>query len=148
MARRIGEKGLVYAVDIQQEMLDLMERKLRRRGIQNVKGILGTPTDPRLPPASVDTILMVDVYHEFEHPYEMAEAMVRALRPGGRIVFVEFRGEDPTVPIKELHKMTEAQVKKELGVFPQLSWVETLKVLPQQHIIIFRKNNEGEAGKN
>ena len=90
---------------------------------------LGTITDPNLPPASTDLILMVDVYHEFDHPHAMVESMVKALKPGGRIVFVEFRGEDPKVPIKPVHKMTEAQVRKEMAPFP-LEWAETLEVLP------------------
>jgi len=81
---------------------------------------------------------MVDVYHEFDHPREMVAGMTRALKPGGRMVFVEFRGEDPSVPIKPLHKMTEAQVRLEMSAFP-LKWVETSEVLPIQHIIIFRK---------
>jgi SAM-dependent methyltransferase len=139
MARRVGATGVVYAVDIQQKMLDLLGRKMRLKGINNIKPVLGTITDPRLPAASVDLIVMVDVYHEFDHPYEMTEAMTRALKPGGRLVFVEFRKEDPTVQIKEVHKMSEAQVKKEMAVFPQLAWAETLAVLPQQHIIVFRK---------
>lgn len=99
---------------------------------------IGTNTDPKLPRASVDLILMVDVYHEFDHPFEMVQAMCQALKPGGRIVFVEFRAEDPEVPIKLVHKMTEAQVRKEMSVQP-LEWVETIGVLPQQHLIVFRK---------
>jgi len=81
---------------------------------------------------------MVDVYHEFDHPREMMHAITRSIKPGGRVVFVEFRGEDPAVPIKPLHKMTEAQVKKEMSILP-LEWVETIGVLPRQHIIVFRK---------
>ena len=88
----------------------------------------------------VDLILMVDVYHEFDHPFEMVAAMCRSLKPGGRIVFVEFRGEDPNVPIKLVHKMTEAQVRREMSVHP-LDWVETIVTLPQQHIIVFRKRD-------
>ncbi|HWN97022.1 MAG TPA: methyltransferase type 11, partial [Methylomirabilota bacterium] len=83
-------------------------------------------------------IVMMDVYHEFDHPHEMTEAMCRGLRPGGRLVFVEFRGEDETVPIKRVHKMTEAQVKKEMTPHP-LVWAETIRVLPWQHIIVFRR---------
>ncbi len=98
------ERGLVYAVDIQQEMLDLLTNKLAAEKIFNVKPVLGTITDPKLPRASVDLILMVDVYHEFDHPFEMVAAMCQSLKPGGRIVFVEFRGEDPNVPIKLVHK--------------------------------------------
>ena len=129
---------MVYAEEIQPEMLDILTNKMAELGIRNVKPVLGTITDPKLPPASVDMILMVDVYHEFDHPREMTEAMVRALKPGGRLVFVEFRGEDPKVPIKPLHKMTVAQVRKEMAPFP-LKFVETLEALPIQHIIIFRK---------
>lgn len=138
LARLVGTNGVVYAVDIQQEMLDLLTNKLAAERVFNVKPVLGTITDPKLPKASVDLILMVDVYHEFDHPFEMIEAMCRALKPGGRIVFVEFRGEDPDVPIKLVHKMTEAQVRKEMSVHP-LEWVETIGTLPQQHIIVFRK---------
>ncbi|MEK7781499.1 MAG: class I SAM-dependent methyltransferase [Verrucomicrobiota bacterium] len=131
-------EGIVYAVEIQQEMLDLLTNKLAAEKIFNVKPVLGTITDPKLPRASVDLILMVDVYHEFDHPFEMVAAMCQSLKPGGRIVFVEFRGEDPNVPIKLVHKMTEAQVRKEMNIHP-LDWVETIGTLPQQHIIVFRK---------
>jgi len=99
---------------------------------------LGTVTDPKLPAGSVDLALLVDVYHEFDFPYEMIQALCRSLKPGGRVVFVEFRAEDPKVPIKPVHKMSEAQVKKEMAVQP-LEWVETNEVLPWQHSIVFRK---------
>jgi ubiquinone/menaquinone biosynthesis C-methylase UbiE len=138
LARKVGEKGVVYAVEIQQEMLDILTNKMAEIKIHNVKPVLGTITDPKLPAGGVDLILMVDVYHEFDHPHEMTEAMIKSLKPDGRIVFVEFRGEDPKVPIKPLHKMTEAQVRKEMSNFP-VEWVETSEVLPIQHIIIFRK---------
>ncbi len=121
LAKLVGDKGTVYAVDIQQEMLDLLTNKMAELKIHNVKPILGTITDPKLPKASVDLILMVDVYHEFDFPYEMTESMCRALNPGGRMVFVEFRGEDPKVPIKPVHKMTVAQVRKEMALQP-LQW--------------------------
>lgn len=137
LAKAVGTNGVVYAVEIQQEMLDMLTNKMVEIGISNVKPVLGTITDPKLPRASVDLILMVDVYHEFDYPFEMVEAMCRSLKPGGRIAFVEFRGEDPNVPIKLVHKMTEAQVRKEMSVHP-LEWVETIAVLPQQHIIVFR----------
>jgi ubiquinone/menaquinone biosynthesis C-methylase UbiE len=140
MAKEVGEKGLVYAVDIQQEMLDLLAKKMADRGISNVKGVLGTVTDPKLPVHSVDLVLMVDVYHEFDHPFEMVQAICRALKPGGRVAFVEFRAEDPKVPIKEVHKMSEAQVRKEMSAQP-LEWVETIATLPWQHIVVFRKKN-------
>jgi len=137
LAKLVGEKGTVYAVDVQQEMLDLLTNKMAELKIGNVKPILGTIKDPKLPPASVDLALMVDVYHEFDFPHEMVQAICRALRRGGRLVFVEFRAEDPKVPIKAVHKMSEAQVKKEMAVQP-LEWVETSEVLPWQHIIVFR----------
>ncbi len=138
LASKTGPGGHVLAVDIQSEMLDLLTNKLSKIGVTNVQPILGTITDPRLPVEAVDLVLMVDVYHEFSHPYEMMESICRALKPNGRVALVEFRGEDPGVPIKELHKMTEAQVRKEMSVHP-LEWVETIPKLPRQHIIIFRK---------
>jgi ubiquinone/menaquinone biosynthesis C-methylase UbiE len=138
LAKLVGQKGTVYAVEIQQEMLDLLMKTMADLKIQNVKPILGTTTDPKLPDAGLDLILMVDVYHEFDFPYEMTEAMCRALKPGGRLVFVEFRGEDPKVPIKLVHKMTEAQVRKEMSSQP-LGWKETIEALPWQHIIVFEK---------
>jgi len=138
ISKRIGGAGVIYGVDIQQEMLDLLAKRMAMFRITNVKGVLGDVTDPKLPPDSCDTMIMVDVYHEFEHPFEMIGAMVKALKPGGRIVFVEFRGEDPQVPIKTVHKMTEAQVKKEMAPHP-LVHEQTIGILPWQHIIIFRK---------
>src|SRR5437867_958201 len=138
MAKLVGDKGVVYAVDIQPEMLELLTNKMAELNVRNVKPVLGTIKDPNLPRGGVDRVLMVDVYHEFDYPYEMAEAICRALKPGGRVVFVEFRGEDPDVPIKRVHKMTEAQVRKEMSVLP-LEWVETNEVLPRQHIIVFKR---------
>jgi tRNA A58 N-methylase Trm61 len=140
MARRVGESGTVYAVEIQQEMLDILMRNMKQREVGGiVKPVLGTVEDPRLPEAAVDTILLVDVYHEFDFPYEMARAMVKALKPGGRLVLVEYRGEDPNVPIKPLHKMTVAQVRKEMSVH-SITFEQTIATLPRQHIIVFRKN--------
>ncbi len=138
MAKRVGPKGTVYAVDIQQEMLDIIQQKQVSMGLKNIRTVLGAVDDPKLPDSSVDLILMVDVYHEFDHPYEMMKAMVKSLKPGGRIAFVEYRKEDPDVPIKLAHKMTVKQVRKEMSVFP-MQWVETLRVLPRQYIILFRK---------
>jgi SAM-dependent methyltransferase len=146
VAKRIGEKGIVYGVDIQPEMLEVLKKRMAMFRINNVKGILGEEKDPKLPAESCDTMIMVDVYHEFEHPYEMIDAMIRALKPGGRIVFVEFRGEDPSVPIKAVHKMTEQQIKKEMSIHA-LEHVETIGVLPWQHIVIFRKPTKS-AGRD
>ena len=138
IAERVGKTGTVLAVDVQLEMIKFLNREMQRRGASNVKGILGTAADPRLPEGTVDLALMVDVYHELDHPYEVLSAIVRALKPGGRFVFVEYRGEDDSVPIKPHHKMTEAQVKKEAAVLP-LEWVRTVEDLPLQHVIVFRK---------
>ncbi len=135
---KIGDTGTIYGVEIQQEMLDILAEKMAGEGITNIKGVLGTITDPKLPPESVDLAIMVDVYHEFSHPYEMMQNICRALKPGGRVVFVEYRAEDPKVPIKRLHKMSELQVIKEATPHP-LVWVETLTDLPWQHVIIFQK---------
>lgn len=138
IAKKVGATGVVYGVDIQQEMLDLLAKRMAMFRITNVKPIMGEVTDPKLPPESCDTMIMVDVYHEFDQPYEMIGNMVKALKKGGRIVFVEFRKEDPNVPIKEVHKMSVEQVKKEMALQP-LEYVETIGVLPIQHIIVFRK---------
>jgi ubiquinone/menaquinone biosynthesis C-methylase UbiE len=138
MSDKVGPKGKVYAVDIQPEMLELIQQRAKAKKIDNIERVLGTDRDPKLPAACADLILMVDVYHEFEYPYEMTEAMVKALKPGGRLVFVEYRLEDPEVPIKLVHKMSEKQVRKEMEPHA-LEWVETLGILPRQHIIIFKK---------
>ena len=138
LARKVGPEGRVYGVDIQPEMLELMIQRLRERGVTNVVGVLGTEQDPKLPTNALDLVLMVDVYHEFAHPFEMMQAIVRALKPGGRVAFVEYRAEDPNVPIKPVHKMTEAQVRKEMAV-QSLEWVETIGTLPRQHLVVFRK---------
>ncbi|MBW3622047.1 MAG: class I SAM-dependent methyltransferase [Armatimonadetes bacterium] len=138
LSDRVGPKGRVYAVDVQPEMLALIRQRAKVRGITNVQPVLGTFSDPKLPPSSTDLILLVDVYHEFSHPFEMARAMIRALKPGGRLVLVEYRLEDPEVPIKRVHKMSEAQVRKEMAVHP-IRWEQTLEILPRQHIFIFQK---------
>ena len=139
ISKKVGATGRIYGVDIQPEMLALLAKRMAMFRITNVQPVRGTITDPQLPPASCDTMIMVDVYHEFDHPYEMIENMIRELKPGGRIVFVEYRMEDPDVPIKLVHKMSEAQVKKEMAVHAQLSFAETLEDLPRQHIIVFKK---------
>jgi len=138
MAQRVGAGGTVYAVDIQPEMIKLLEEQMSRRGAANVKAVLGTPTDPGLPSAGIDLALMVDVYHELEYPHEMLAAIVRALKPGGRLVFVEFKSGDASVPIKPLHTMSEAQVRKEAAVHA-LEWVKTARDLPWQNAVVFRK---------
>ena len=139
MAKLVAPKGKVLAVDIQQEMLDIIKNKAKKDGVENVEPVLGAEADPKLKPESVDTILLVDVYHEFSHPYEMTEKMVQALKPGGRIVFVEFRLEDEKVPIKLVHKMSERQVIKEMAEFKELKHTSTSDKLPWQHVITFTK---------
>lgn len=129
----------VIAVDIQPEMLAIIERKMKSNGIKNVELLLGKEQDPGLKPSSVDSIIMVDVYHELAFPREMTRKLVEALKPGGRIIFVEFRLEDPEVPIKLVHKMSEKQVLREMKEFPELSPEPTLSVLPWQHVIVVRK---------
>ena len=139
LAAKVPE-GKVLAVDIQQEMLDLLKAAAKERGVKNVEPVLGKVDDPNLPEAAVDAVLMVDAYHEFDHPREMMEAIVRALEPGGRVMLVEYRGEDPEVPIKPLHKMTEAQAKKEMAAVG-LGHVKTFKDLPRQHVMVFQKGD-------
>ncbi len=145
LAKLVGERGKVYAVDVQPEMIAILRKRLEAEKITNVELVQGTATDPKLPAGAVDLVLMVDVYHEFTHPHEMTEAMVKALRPGGRLVFVEFRLEDEKVPILVLHRMAEKQVQKEMAPFP-LRHVETLEHLPWQHVIIFEKKGPAKAG--
>ena len=138
MARVVGPGGRVLAVDIQPEMLQIIGARLDEEGLQNVATILASKTDPRLPAASVDLLLLVDAYHEFSHPREVMEGVVRGLKPGGRVILVEYRGEDRSVPIKPLHKMTQEQARKEMRAVG-LEWVETRDFLPQQHFMVFRK---------
>ncbi len=138
MAQKVGPAGKVYAVDIQQEMLDLLAQKMKGRGTENVVPVLGTITNANLVPNSIDLAIMVDVYHEFSHPYEMLKSLAAALKPGGRVAFVEYRAEDLNVPIKPVHKMTEAQVTKEI-VAAGLEFEKTISDLPRQHLIIARK---------
>ena len=139
MARAVGPTGKVMAVDIQPEMLEILTTKLKGEGIDNVVPVLGEIESAELPEGSIDLAMMVDVYHEFSHPYEMIQSLCRALKPGGEIVFVEYRAEDRSVPIKPHHKMTAAQVKKEMEGQP-LRWTRTISdQLPWQHFIVFEK---------
>lgn len=149
MAREILPDGKVLAVDIQQEMLDRLKKNCARAGVKNVVPVKSVEKSPKLKPGTVDLIIMVDVYHEFSYPYEMTMELAQALKPGGRIAWVEYRKEDPTVPIKLVHKMTEAQVKKEASQ-PEfgLKFKENIKVLPWQHIIIFERKPEDSAASS
>lgn len=137
LARSVSN-GKVLAVDIQPKMLEMLQQKSKSLGITNVTPVLGTITNPNLPESSVDVVLMVDAYHEFSNPREMMDAIVTGLKPGGRVVLVEFRAEDPKVMIKRLHKMTEAQVRLEMDAVG-LEWIATKHDLPRQHVLIFSK---------
>ena len=134
----VVKQGKVLAVDIQPEMLAIIEGRKKQRNADNVQTILSNETDTRLPPASVDVVLFVDAYHEFSYPREMMESIVKGLKPGGRVIQIEYRGEDPDVPIKRLHKMSVAQAKKEMAAVG-LVWKETKEFLPQQHFLVFEK---------
>lgn len=131
-------EGKVLAVDIQPEMLEMLDFFKAANQANNIESILGEPTDPHLPLEQVDLALLVDAYHEFEYPYEMMTAIVAALKPGGRVALVEYRGEDWFLPIKRLHKMTEDQARQEMQAVG-LVWQETLELLPQQHLMLFAK---------
>ena len=137
MAEKVP-KGKVLAVDIQPEMLDLMRKAAKEKHVMNVEPVLGKEDDPMLPEGAVDVVLMVDAYHEFDHPREMMQAIVKSLKPGGRVIDVEYRAEDPDVAIKPHHKMSEAQAVKEMAAVG-LKHVKTLKDLPQQHFMVFQK---------
>jgi ubiquinone/menaquinone biosynthesis C-methylase UbiE len=119
-------------------MLDILMERAWEQGFENVEPVRGDVDDPNLPAESVDLALIVDAYHEFSHPREMMEGLLRALRPGGRVVLLEYRAEDPSIPIKPLHKMTEAQVRRELEA-AGLQHVETKDFLPRQHFLVFEK---------
>jgi precorrin-6B methylase 2 len=138
MAPALMPGGKALAVDVQPEMVRMLEAMVRQTGLAQIQPVLGAEDDVRLPEASVDLAIMVDVYHELAYPYEMLASITRALKPGGLLVFVEYREEDASVPIKAVHKMSEAQVKREAAVHP-LVWDRTVATLPWQHMVIFRK---------
>ncbi|PHJ68357.1 methyltransferase type 11 [Nostoc linckia z18] len=133
-------KGKVLAVDVQPEMLEIIELFKQEKNITNVEPVLATLTDPNLPSESIDLALMVDAYHELAYPQEVMQKIVKALKPGGRVVLVEYRGENPFIMIKPLHKMTQKQARKEMQAVG-LVWRETKNLLPQQHLMVFEKPN-------
>ncbi len=143
IAKRVPQ-GRVLAVDIQQEMLDIIERRQRNGAPANIETVLGTISDPNLPASTVDLILLVDAYHEFSHPHEMGTAMADALKPGGKLILVEYRAEDSAVPIKPLHKMSERQAIDEMRAIG-LQHLRTEDFLPQQHFMVFEKSAEGDS---
>jgi ubiquinone/menaquinone biosynthesis C-methylase UbiE len=143
MAATVGEKGTILAVDIQQQMLDMLKARAEGRGLKNIKPVLGEPWDPKLEPASCDMILLVDVYHEFGHPEHMLKAIHKALKPTGVVALVEFRTEDEQVPIKPEHKMSRAQIYKEWQA-SGFAVEREFHGLPWQHLVVLRQAKEGE----
>jgi ubiquinone/menaquinone biosynthesis C-methylase UbiE len=144
LAKLVGDKGKVVAVDIQREMLELLKDRAAEEKITNIEPVLGTVVDPKLSPNSIDVILLVDVYHEFSNPEEMLAAIRKSLKPTGRIALAEFRAEDPNVPIKPLHKMSKAQIMKE---FPPNGFklVEEFDKLPWQHLMFFERDDAPQS---
>ena len=138
IAEVVGKSGKVYAVDVQPQMVQLLSAFSREHRYSNVKPVLSTVDDVRLAADSVDLAIMVDVYHELEFPFEVMRSIIKSLKPGGRVAFVEYRAEDAGVPIKAEHKMSEAQIKREAAVH-NLQWERTSSVLPWQHIVFFKK---------
>jgi ubiquinone/menaquinone biosynthesis C-methylase UbiE len=146
LARKVGPKGTVYATDVQPEMLRMLRDNARAARLTNIKPVRCTQTETGLPDAAVDLVLMVDVYHECSDPEATLKGLRAALKPRGRLVLVEFRGEDPEVPIKPEHKMTLEQVRLELE--PQgFTFKESLEFLPWQHVIIFEKPDDAKDAK-
>ena len=135
---KLVPKGKVFASDIDPQMIADLRQSIAEGHVTNVEPVRGTTQDPGLPEGKVDVVLMVDAYHEFDHPREMMEAIVRALKPGGRVIDLEYRAEDPQVMIKPHHKMSEAQVKKEMAAVG-LVHLKTARDLPQQHFFVFQK---------
>ena len=135
----LAKNGLVYAVDIQPEMLEAIELKKRSKRVSNVETVLGSEKSINLPKNSLDKILLVDVYHEFSYPAEMVESIKNALKSNGQLFLIEYRGEDLSVPIKKIHKMTEKQSIKEMEA-AGFRLKENIDNLPWQHCMIFEKN--------
>ena len=137
VAQRVS-RGKVFSVDIQPEMLARIARRKALENVANVETVLGEADDPKLPDNAIDLAFIVDAYHEFSFPREMGERLKESLKPGGQLVLVEYRAEDPRVPIKRLHKMSEVQVRQEMAAIG-LDWVRTESYLPQQHVLVFQK---------
>lgn len=138
MAERVGPGGKVYACDIQPRMLELLRKNVGARGLNNVVPVLGVEDDPKLPAGALDLALLVDVYHEFSQPQKMLRKIREALKPAGRMVLLEYRKEDPSVPIRLEHKMTVSEVRAEIE--PEgFSFVTSVETLPRQHVLIFRR---------
>jgi ubiquinone/menaquinone biosynthesis C-methylase UbiE len=137
MAKRVGPTGHVYATDIQPGMIALLERRIKSEGLANVTTVLGGMDDPKLAPASIDLAIMVDVYHELQEPQIFLQRLKGAFKPGGRLVLLEFRKEDPKIPILEVHKMSVAEVKQEMEA-EGYALDSVIEVLPWQHILVMK----------
>src|SRR6202165_102907 len=140
IAPRVGRAGKVLAVEIQDEMLQTIRQRAQALKVTNVEAVKGSESDPNLPANGVDLVLMVDVYHELAYPFEVMSSVRKALKPGGRVIFIEYRKEDPQVRIKEVHKMSVAQLEKEMKTVG-LTRLRTIETLPLQHIVIFEKRD-------
>lgn len=138
LAQRVGPHGKVYANDIQPEMLARLKKNMAERGLTNVQAVLGSEDDPRLPPGKIDLVLLVDVYHEFSKPQEMLQKIRESLKPDGRLVLLEYRKEDPSVPIRLDHKMTAQEVRREVEA-EGFRFDKNLTILPRQHVLVFRR---------
>jgi ubiquinone/menaquinone biosynthesis C-methylase UbiE len=137
IAKRVGPTGRVYATDIQPGMIEILERRIKNEGLTNVTTVLGGMDDPRLPAGAIDLAIMVDVYHELQQPQVFLQRLKPAFKANGRLVLLEFRKEDPKVPILEVHKMSVAEVKQELEA-EGFVLDQVIDVLPWQHIIVLR----------
>jgi len=146
MAERVGPSGKVYANDIQPNMLDLLRQNMEQRKLTNVETVLGAIDDPKLPAAAIDLVLLVDVYHEFSEPQKMLRHIRESLKADGRLVLLEYRAEDPNVPIRPEHKMTVEQAKLEVEA-EGYRLDKVLESLPRQHILIFRTSITRSLGK-
>jgi FkbM family methyltransferase len=137
MAKMVGD-GKIYAVDVEPKMIEYLDKRIKDEHITNIKTVLGKEQSVGLPPASIDIMLMVDVYHELSFPYEISRSMLEALKPGGKLFLIEYRAEDSTVPIKQVHKMSQKQAVKELKA-AGFSFMKNMGNLPWQHCLVFQK---------
>ena len=138
MAPLVVPGGKIIALDLQPEMISILQTTVNRSGLKQIEVKQSSVDNIKLPKNSIDMAIMVDVYHELAYPYEVMTSILQALKPRGRLVFVEYKAEDIRVPIKPLHKMSVAQIKREAGIFP-LDWERTVSTLPWQHVVVFRK---------
>ncbi len=141
IASLAGPDGKVLAIDIEEAMLKVIRQRAHREGVDNIQTVRSTPKDPNLAARSIDLLFMVDVYHELEFPFEMMTSVRAALKPGGRIALIEYRREDPAVMIKEVHKMSERQIVREITA-AGFRHVKTVRTLPLQHLVFFEAKSE------